>query len=219
MVAFTQPHPAALAPRRAPAQKRSAEREQAILEATLALLAEEDFHALTTKRIAERAGVPIGSIYYLFPNKYAILIRLFERNMERIQAALAEVSFEAQWEDVLDDTIDRLAAYWDAEKGFVELWHAIKYTPELKEADAESDRRAEALCFAFLQNMDHTCSDAALRTAARIMLHATSRILLESIRQEDRAEGQALVDGLKVMLKRFVAEYVEPHGSDHGTKR
>jgi len=213
MVPFTQWHTAPLSPRRAPAQKRSAEREQAILEATLALLAEADFHALTTKRIAERADIPIGSIYYLFPNKYAILIRLFERNMERIRAALAEVPVDARWEDVLDETIDRLAAYWDAEKGFVQLWHAIKYTPELKAADEESDRRAEALCFAFLQNQPHSCSDEALRTASRIMLHATSRILLESIRQNDRAESRALVDGLKVMLKRFVAEYVEAQRS------
>lgn len=62
--------------RKAPKQARSAELVSAILEAAIQVLAQEGAQRFTTARVAQRAGVSIGSVYQYFPNKAAILFRL-----------------------------------------------------------------------------------------------------------------------------------------------
>jgi len=62
--------------RKQPRQARSNELVAAILEAAVQVLAEEGAQRFTTARVAERAGVSVGSLYQYFPNKAAILFRL-----------------------------------------------------------------------------------------------------------------------------------------------
>ncbi|NHZ35791.1 TetR family transcriptional regulator [Massilia rubra] len=62
--------------RKAPKQARSTELVSAILEAAVQVLEQEGAPRFTTARVAERAGVSIGSVYQYFPNKAAILFRL-----------------------------------------------------------------------------------------------------------------------------------------------
>jgi len=57
-------------------QARSTELIAAILEAATQVLAKEGAQRFTTARVAEKAGVSIGSLYQYFPNKAAILFRL-----------------------------------------------------------------------------------------------------------------------------------------------
>ena len=62
--------------RKQPKQARSAELVATILEAAVQVLRKEGAQRFTTTRVAERAGVSIGSVYQYFPNKAAILFRL-----------------------------------------------------------------------------------------------------------------------------------------------
>ena len=62
--------------RKQPKQARSSELVAVILEAAIHVLAEEGAHRFTTTRVAEKAGVSVGSLYQYFPNKAAILFRL-----------------------------------------------------------------------------------------------------------------------------------------------
>lgn len=62
--------------RKQPKQARSAELVETILEAAVQVLAKEGAPRFTTARVAEKAGVSVGSIYQYFPNKAAILFRL-----------------------------------------------------------------------------------------------------------------------------------------------
>jgi AcrR family transcriptional regulator len=62
--------------RKQPQQTRSAELVAAILKAAAHVLAKEGAQRFTTVRVAERAGVSVGSLYQYFPNKAAILFRL-----------------------------------------------------------------------------------------------------------------------------------------------
>lgn len=62
--------------RKQPQQARSEELVRAILEAAIQVLAKEGFHRFTTARVAEKAGVSVGSLYQYFPNKASILFRL-----------------------------------------------------------------------------------------------------------------------------------------------
>jgi len=67
---------ASVSSRKQPKQVRATELVAAILEAAAQVLAKEGAPRFTTARVAERAGVSVGSIYQYFPNKAAILFRL-----------------------------------------------------------------------------------------------------------------------------------------------
>jgi AcrR family transcriptional regulator len=62
--------------RKQPKQARSTELVATILEAAVQVLAKEGAQRFTTSRVAEKAGVSVGSLYQYFPNKAAILFRL-----------------------------------------------------------------------------------------------------------------------------------------------
>lgn len=62
--------------RKQPQQARSTELVGAIVEAAIQVLAKEGAQRFTTARVAEKAGVSVGSLYQYFPNKAAILFRL-----------------------------------------------------------------------------------------------------------------------------------------------
>lgn len=62
--------------RKQPKQARSTELVAAILEAAVQVLAKEGAARFTTARVADKAGVSVGSVYQYFPNKAAILFRL-----------------------------------------------------------------------------------------------------------------------------------------------
>jgi AcrR family transcriptional regulator len=62
--------------RKSPRQARSTELVSTILEAAAQVLAREGAQRFTTARVAEKAGVSVGSLYQYFPNKAAILFRL-----------------------------------------------------------------------------------------------------------------------------------------------
>ena len=62
--------------RKQPQQARSTELVAAILQAATQVLAKEGAQRFTTARVAEKAGVSVGSVYQYFPNKAAILFRL-----------------------------------------------------------------------------------------------------------------------------------------------
>jgi AcrR family transcriptional regulator len=62
--------------RKHPRQARSEQLVSDILTAAAQVLARDGAHRFTTARVAEKAGVSIGSLYQYFPNKAAILFRL-----------------------------------------------------------------------------------------------------------------------------------------------
>jgi AcrR family transcriptional regulator len=74
--AMTERRSAQISSRKQPKQARSTELVATILEAAAQVLAKEGAHRFTTARVAEKAGVSIGSLYQYFPNKASILFRL-----------------------------------------------------------------------------------------------------------------------------------------------
>lgn len=75
-------------PRKQPKQERSQATVEAILSATTHILTENGYDQLTTNRVAEQAGVSIGSLYQYFPNKEALVFALAEHHAnEMVQLA------------------------------------------------------------------------------------------------------------------------------------
>lgn len=79
---------AMLQPRKSPRQTRSAVTVEAIHTAAIQVLLAEGLARLTTTRVAERAGVSVGTMYQYFPNKQALLYAVLERHIETIIAAM-----------------------------------------------------------------------------------------------------------------------------------
>ncbi|HEX7667195.1 MAG TPA: TetR/AcrR family transcriptional regulator [Polyangiaceae bacterium] len=73
---MTKPTKPSISARKRPSQARSTEIVETILEAALRVLNRDGSAKLTTVRVAEEAGVSVGSLYQYFPNKVALLFRL-----------------------------------------------------------------------------------------------------------------------------------------------
>jgi AcrR family transcriptional regulator len=77
--------------RKRPKQARSEGLVATILEAAAQVLAAEGAHRFTTARVAERAGVSVGSLYQYFPNKAAILFRLQSDEWRQTTALIRDI--------------------------------------------------------------------------------------------------------------------------------
>lgn len=192
---------AQISTRKQPQQARSAELVAAILEAAVQVLAKEGAQRFTTARVAEKAGVSVGSLYQYFPNKAAILFRLqsdeWRQTTELLHAILA------------DDRAPPLARLRTLVHAFVRseceeaemrvaLGDAAPFyrdAPEARQARASGIRAverfmAEALPFA---------SDATRRLAGDLVMTTLSTVgkhFSESVRTEDEiaAYSDALAD-------------------------
>jgi AcrR family transcriptional regulator len=85
-----------LSPRKQPRQERSRATLDAIVEAAARVFGERGFAGGSTNRIAEDAGVAIGSLYEYFPNKASILVAVAERHLDRMLADVDRVLAEAE---------------------------------------------------------------------------------------------------------------------------
>lgn len=99
--------------RRKPSQERAKVTVEAMLDAAVKLLKRGGAPAITTNRIAETAGVSIGSVYQYFPNKHALFVALHERHIGLVADVLrrrinqcAESSLERLVEYLVDGMVE-----------------------------------------------------------------------------------------------------------------
>lgn len=82
-------------PRKSAVQDRSRATVAALVEATARILVRDGFDRASTNRIAEVAGVSVGSLYQYFPGKEALVVAVAERHrrdiMQVVGGAMAEV--------------------------------------------------------------------------------------------------------------------------------
>ncbi|MCC5576613.1 TetR family transcriptional regulator [Microtetraspora sp. AC03309] len=110
--------------RRQPTQRRSARRVERMLDACAELLDEIGYEALTTTRIAERAGVAIGSVYQFFPDKRAISQALTRRHVELFVTRVGRrfmTEDYAGWWDAVDAIIEEYVEMHRTVPGFRSL--------------------------------------------------------------------------------------------------
>ena len=98
--------------RRAPRQRRSRQTVEAVLEAVQLVVKRHGPEATTTNRIAEAAGVSIGSLYQYFPDKRAIFAALYDRHVDEvrhvIERTMADCS-SASLQDFTRELVEGLA--------------------------------------------------------------------------------------------------------------
>ncbi|MEI9940322.1 MAG: TetR/AcrR family transcriptional regulator [Pseudomonadota bacterium] len=87
-------------PRKEASQERSRATVDALVEATARILVREGFDKASTNRIAELAGVSVGSLYQYFPNKEALVAAVIERHQQEIMQVVRDELARAATEPV-----------------------------------------------------------------------------------------------------------------------
>ncbi|MFE1230040.1 TetR family transcriptional regulator [Streptomyces sp. NPDC059442] len=197
------PTPPAL--RRTPVQQRSAERLTRILDACAELLDETGYEQLSTRAVAVRAGVPIGSVYRFFGNKRALAAALAHRNLdryaERITARFAALpAIDAR--RAIDTVLDEYIAMKRTVPGFALVDFGVPAPGEAGDDDPNhlvAGRLCELLA-APLARAD----DEVLRRKILVGVEATDALLQLAFRT-DPSGDPALIAETRALLHAYLA--------------
>jgi AcrR family transcriptional regulator len=104
----------AFEPRKTPIQARSTVTVEAISEAAIQVLLRHGAERLTTTRVADRAGVSVGTLYQYYPNKQSLLFAVLEHHLNNV-AARVEAACESACHKPLAEMIrEMVEAFVDA---------------------------------------------------------------------------------------------------------
>jgi AcrR family transcriptional regulator len=188
--------------RRVPQQGRSREKVRRVLDAADELLAREGAGALVTTRVAEEAGVAVGSVYSYFPDKAAIAEALALRYWSSVTDSIAEV-VEADAREPLVDPVeavlDAVVAGFRGSAGFRALWFSPLRTERIRDVTRPLRTEVGALIERLLAvHWPHAGTGERI-TAARMFVLAGDGLLREAFRLDPDgdptvlAEGQAMI--------------------------
>jgi AcrR family transcriptional regulator len=104
----------AFEPRKTPVQARSTVTVEAISEATIQVLLSQGAERLTTTRVAERAGVSVGTLYQYYPNKRSLLFAVLERHMNDVAAKVEAACENACHKPLAEMIREMVEAFVDA---------------------------------------------------------------------------------------------------------
>ncbi|XVQ10824.1 TetR/AcrR family transcriptional regulator [Spirillospora sp. CA-255316] len=195
--------------RRRPAQRRSAERVQRMLDACAEILDEDGYDGLTTTRIAQRAEVAIGSVYQFFPDKRAVAQALALRNLEqfgrRISRRLAEGGF-AHWTDTVGAIIDIFVDMHRTVPGFRELRFGDVADINLLDSDSDNNSVvAERLRRMIVENFE-IADTPELARALAIAVEAGDAVLKLAFRRAPGGDPEIIAEA-----ERLIHGYLAAH--------
>lgn len=189
-----------------------------MLDACAELLDEGGYDALTTTRVAERAGVAIGSVYQFFPDKRALSRALTRRNVELFVARVGRrfmMEDYTGWWDAVDAIIDEYVEMHRSVPGFRSLHFGEVFDLDLLDSVSDNNTviagRLRALLFAEFGLADSEDLDRAILVA----VEAGDAVLKLAFRHHPHgdpgivAEAKQLVRGY---LSRQLASAVSRQG-------
>jgi AcrR family transcriptional regulator len=179
--------------RRAPTQERAQRTIELLFEATAQIVENEGEAALTTNKIAQKAGFSIGTLYQYFPGKEAIVLAMSQRERERfmqaMQAALDGAVREkkdarAAIRDVVRLLVDSFAVGPRLRRTMVRMvWRLDHYEPITQAMREAAERQAMALA---------SLDDARLRQPNPAMMFVVTRAVMGAIRNASLEDSPLL---------------------------
>ncbi|MEV0996367.1 TetR/AcrR family transcriptional regulator [Nonomuraea sp. NPDC050202] len=202
--------------RRRPAQRRSVERVERMLDECALLLDEVGYDALTTKEVARRAEVPIGTFYQFFHDKQGLVRALARRNLEAFLQRIIELIPTADlghWTDLADLAIDEFVDMKRTTPGFAVVdFGEVLGAPgdggkwaldETQENNVVVAERLRALSMELLDAPVGPGLDRALVVA----VEATDAVLKLAFRV-DPAGDPELIAECKQLVRRYLADHL-----------
>jgi AcrR family transcriptional regulator len=203
--------------RRVPTQARSRARVRRLVDAAEELLAAEGAEALTTTRVAEVAGVSVGSLYQYLPDKGAIVEALARRYLAEFEALMGELERDIRrnpgaWADPVGRLIDAFSARYRERPGYRALWFGRELSDELRAADRENKVALAQGVRRIAVTLGLARDDDYLRVAARAGVLVTDSILQEAFRLDPLGDAE-LIEEAKRILRLYLAEVVRHYAA------
>ncbi|MBC7670745.1 MAG: TetR family transcriptional regulator [Gemmatimonadaceae bacterium] len=198
---------ARISSRKQPRQARSTELVAAILQAAVQVLAKEGAGRFTTARVAEKAGVSVGSVYQYFPNKAAILFRL-QSDEWRQTTDLLRAILEDNDRPPLERLRNLVHAFIRSECEEAEMRLALSdAAPLYRDAPEAQDIRVAGaeIVQAFMREALPGASDA-VRAVAGDLIKATLSQVGKAFSESSRtdAEIKAYADAMADMFRAYL---------------
>ncbi|MEU1867428.1 TetR/AcrR family transcriptional regulator [Streptomyces gardneri] len=190
--------------RRTPVQQRSAERLARILDTCAELLDETGYEQLSTRAVAARAGVPIGSVYRFFDNKRAMVAALAHRNLDRYAERIAahlDATAEPDPHGAIDGVLDEFIAMKRTVPGFALVDFAVPATEETGEDP--NALVAERICDLLAAHLGRP-ADEALRRKVRVGVETADTLVRLAFRTAPEGDP-AVIDETRQLLHAYLA--------------
>jgi AcrR family transcriptional regulator len=197
--------------RKKPLQARSTRLVADILEAAARVLVRDGAHRFTTARVAEAAGVSVGSLYQYFPNKEAILFGLQAAEWRQTMSQLRHILGDTRMVP-LDRLRSAIRMFFRSECDEAVFRGALDEAAPLYREAPESRAHAEEGRLL----MESFMRDALPRASARDRAFAADLVgtVISSagkvISSQNRSRGD--VDKLAVAIGEMLCAYLEPRG-------
>nr|WP_229675958.1 TetR/AcrR family transcriptional regulator [Hoyosella rhizosphaerae] len=198
--------PEELLPRRRPAQERSRRKFEAILSASRNLLVDEGFESFTCEEVAQRAGVPIGTLYQFFANKYVIVCELDRQDLVAVQRELAAFATEVpalEWPELLNRFLDHLANLWLRDPSRRAVWLAVQSTPATRTTAVIYERTLAQQVSSVIEPLFPTAGPEYNQKIAEVCVHMVYSMLNFAVR-DGQSHPEAVVE-----LKRMLGAYLK----------
>ncbi len=197
-----------LRPRKTPVQARSVDTRDRILDAAARVFSAHGYAAGTTNRIADEAGLSVGSLYQYFPNKDAVLVELVRRHVASGTRHIEEVLASARprslraWIEVLVDAM--VANHQDDPALHQVLFEEAPRPPELlAELHALEDRAVGIVAEVLRALPEVRATD--VDTAARFVVVTVESLVHRVVATRTPALSiDAFRDQLVTMLVRYL---------------
>ncbi|HLK39689.1 MAG TPA: TetR/AcrR family transcriptional regulator [Polyangiaceae bacterium] len=195
--------------RKKPRQARAQATVNAILEATVQVLEREGLEAATTTRIAEVAGVSIGTLYQYYSHRDAIIDALQEREFERalalVQSVLSDGNLERAPRETVVAVVRGLAGLYASCPGL----HRVLTVEGLRASKADRvhafDARVIAIIRHFLSATRVPVRRKNVEGAAFVAFQAVRATMLASLLERPPGLDEAhLVDELADLVLRYL---------------
>jgi AcrR family transcriptional regulator len=147
--------------RKTPVQARATVTVEAIYEATIQVLLGEGAERLTTTRVAERAGVSVGTLYQYYPNKQSLLFAVLENHMNKVAEAVEDACEHARGKPMAVMVQEVVEAFVDAKMARTDISTAL-YRIAAEVDGPAVVRRAIARSLRALEAVLKTAPDAVL---------------------------------------------------------
>ena len=198
-------------PLRAAKQQRSRILVRSVREATIELLKTLGPDEVTTVKIAERAGISVGSLYRYYPNKEAILTDIYDEQLARIDERLRACQRPLRADDLLETLIrEGIAMTVDFHRELLalnaEFFIAFRRNFNIADrhgpADFPSwDTWAERWLIEVLQNNRHRLKSRDIEATARLIIDITSGAIHRIVETRPQAlHDEWLTDQLTEMV-------------------
>jgi AcrR family transcriptional regulator len=190
--------------RRVPVQARSRRKVGALLDAAERLVVERGVEALTTREIADAAGVPVASLYQWFADKEDVVLALAERDMTEMDEQVAgDLAVRLEHGDLtlaalVETTMRAYVAVYLRRRAFVEIYlrgrgntavarfgrtHNARTAHELRALAIESGLAPETLS----------------ETAALLAVEVGDRVMQLAFEHDDAGDPTLLAEGITMV--------------------